>query len=1803
MIGILLMLAGSMLLPNVTPAAANTWTGGGTSSNASEAANWSADVPTQDDTIVLDGSTHKPMTWDAGGNDLPDTVAAWSQVGYTGTVTILTRYPGQGSFTNFTIAGDCVISNGGWTHTVNPAGNTATYRLHVSIGGNFLLASNTSVSADGLGFRGSYGPGTATAGSHGGASHGGLGASINWGPAPAAVYGSIDNPVTLGSGGTRLDSPLSAGGGAVILTVSGDAVVDGTLSANGAFSGDTSGSGGTVNLQARTLSGRGTLRANGGAGAYTGTGGGRVAVKLTQNGANFSTFMGSMTAYGGSWNIRSGAAGTVYKQTSAQAAGQGTLIIDNGGAAPYLTGICTVMPPGVNLNDFAQIVLTNKGNLGVTTNDTLNFELDRLVFTGTNNSYVTLLSTTGVSFPNPYTLSNYTLVMNTPLAVTGDWTVAMNGVITHGDNPAANEPYKIDLTINGNLTINGTMDAIARGYRGGYGPGKPSHSYGGSSHGGLGSFGNGGTLANGGPTYGSILNPTNSGSGGGRTDIPNSAGGGAILLTVASNLAVNGSILASTIGVGDTVGSGGSVNIKAGTLSGAGPIKADGNTASYNASGGGRVAVRLTQTGATFGSYTGAMTAYGGNHGTVLFDGAPGTVYRQTPTNASLRIANFASPSTTSGVVAQLKGEQGLATTLLTISNTTLAITSNTTVRDVTLASNSTLDLGAKTLTVYSAEHTLDGTVVSNGGQIIWITPGLYVDDTGIPEGPSGTSTSAVFRIRIINVGSSVSFDYFTTNDSAEAGSDYIAAAGSVTIPEGVMETNLAFTITGDDGIEASETFRLVVTNVVGPPAQDAEGVCTITNDDARTLSITPSVTVNPEGNSGIDTTAVFTVTLSQAIGTAVTFRYDTVNGTAVAPGDYEAVSAGMGTITPGTTQTNFSFAIHGDNASEGISESFTVVLSDPSANATLGTATGTCVIADDDGLTLISLADRAVTEGDTGSSTAHFVVSISKSSLDEVSFNYRTADGTATVANGDYTAATGTASIPAGALQTTVDVAVAGDYWLEPNESFELQVYNLANADPLDTNSVCTIQNDDYIFVWTGAAGGGLASATNNWRWNGAPAIRLPGTGDIVRLDSTSSSNLIWNAPTSGLADGVLSWTQTESYSGAVTFLTRFPGQGPFTNFTIASDCVISNGSWTHATNPVGETATYRLYVTVGGNFLMTSNASVNTDGLGFRGGNGPGMAAAGSHGGASHGGLGASSDWGPSISTVYGSVDHPVTLGSGGSRSASPASAGGGAVILAVTGDAVVDGTLSANGAFSGDTSGGGGTVNLQARTLSGRGTLRANGATGAYSGTAGGRVAVKLMQNDADFSAFSGIMTAYGGNWNIKSGAAGTVYKQTGAQAAGQGTLIIDNGNLANYLTSICTIMPPGVNLNDFAQIIITNKGNLGITTNDTLDLSPGRLVCAGSDNSYVTLISGSGLSFPDSSSISNFTLVLNTPLTVTGDLTVAARGTVTHGDNPNSSDLFKVRLTVIGNLTVDGAMDASVRGYRGGYGPGKPNHNYGGASYGGMGGYGNGATFTNVGPTYGSILNPAHSGSGGGRLDGPSSAGGGVILLTVSSNLAVNGTIAANAIVSGDTVGSGGSVNITAGTLSGAGTIRADSASLYSGSGGGRVAVRLTQSGATFSGYVGTITARGGGVGGNGVAGAAGTIYREDASTAAGSGTVTVDNGNSATNLSYTSLPAFSNSTENIENTSWVTTNMARICLITNALIMQLNLNQNGSLELANYTLSLNSLIVTNKTYPRAIYGPHDTPISQLTDSGSNGKVVFDMRHRGTMFIIQ
>jgi glucose/arabinose dehydrogenase len=237
--------------------------------------------------------------------------------------------------------------------------------------------------------------------------------------------------------------------------------------------------------------------------------------------------------------------------------------------------------------------------------------------------------------------------------------------------------------------------------------------------------------------------------------------------------------------------------------------------------------------------------------------------------------------------------------------------------------------------------------------------------------------------------------------------------------------------------------------------ARGSSSIFRVQHSSGPALSIN-DVTIT-EGASGTSN-ANFTVSLSATSVDTVTVNFAITDNTTTAGSDYVATS-GTVTFTPGQQSQTVSVSIKGDTTFEP-NETFFVILSNAS-NATIDDSQGTGTIVNDDPQPSISISDVAVTEGNAGTSTASFTVSLSNLSSQSISVNYATAGNTATSGN-DFVAASGIATIAPGLHSTTVTVIVNGDTTFEPNETFAVNLSSPANATIADNQGVGTINNDD---------------------------------------------------------------------------------------------------------------------------------------------------------------------------------------------------------------------------------------------------------------------------------------------------------------------------------------------------------------------------------------------------------------------------------------------------------------------------------------------------------------------------------------------------------------------------------------------------------------------------------------------------------------------------------------------------------------------------------------------------------------------
>jgi hypothetical protein len=114
-----------------------------------------------------------------------------------------------------------------------------------------------------------------------------------------------------------------------------------------------------------------------------------------------------------------------------------------------------------------------------------------------------------------------------------------------------------------------------------------------------------------------------------------------------------------------------------------------------------------------------------------------------------------------------------------------------------------------------------------NENKMVYLHPIEYANG-------SGGASLATFTLTLAQPSSTpVTVNYATSNGSATAGSDYVAATGSVTFAPGETSKTVTVVVLGDAAAEGSENFTVLLSNPVGATIVDGSGRGTIVDDEA----------------------------------------------------------------------------------------------------------------------------------------------------------------------------------------------------------------------------------------------------------------------------------------------------------------------------------------------------------------------------------------------------------------------------------------------------------------------------------------------------------------------------------------------------------------------------------------------------------------------------------------------------------------------------------------------------------------------------------------------------------------------------------------------------------------------------------------------------------------------------------------------------------------------------------------------------------------------------------------------------------
>lgn len=322
---------------------------------------------------------------------------------------------------------------------------------------------------------------------------------------------------------------------------------------------------------------------------------------------------------------------------------------------------------------------------------------------------------------------------------------------------------------------------------------------------------------------------------------------------------------------------------------------------------------------------------------------------------------------------------------------------------------------GSDTYTiVLTSEPTADVTLVLTTGAQLQVSPGSLVFDASNWSNPRTLTVSAV-------------------DDN---------------VVEGLQTASIAHAVSTADPVYASQTIPTVSVDV--------------TDNDSATVQFNPTSVSQAEGTSPM----TFTVTLTNPVQSGVTLAVNTTPGTATAA-DFTAITNGTVTFAPNSTAPQtVNVSINADALNED-DEVFSITLSNLAATGAVSlpvaTASAIGTILNDDPLPVLSITSPSLPEGDSGSASMNFVVTLTPASERPVSFTRATADGSATVADNDYVGlAAQPVTIPAGETSVTIPVGINGDAGFEGDETFTLNLSNVSNATPGSLAGTGTILDDD---------------------------------------------------------------------------------------------------------------------------------------------------------------------------------------------------------------------------------------------------------------------------------------------------------------------------------------------------------------------------------------------------------------------------------------------------------------------------------------------------------------------------------------------------------------------------------------------------------------------------------------------------------------------------------------------------------------------------------------------------------------------
>ncbi len=390
------------------------------------------------------------------------------------------------------------------------------------------------------------------------------------------------------------------------------------------------------------------------------------------------------------------------------------------------------------------------------------------------------------------------------------------------------------------------------------------------------------------------------------------------------------------------------------------------------------------------------------------------------------------------------------------------------------------LDEGTQDFTVQLSGQSAHADITSNNviGTIIDDDDTLTVSAVSASqlEGNSGTTA---FTFRIDRSGTSTgaaSVDWNAAGSGLRpvGNSEFLAQTGTVTFADGETSKEFTVHVNADTLGEYDETFSVSLGNPsYGSTAAATTATGTVINDDA-VLLIAADHASTPEGDTGEETPFTFTVTRSGDTTVTSSVLWQVIpSGTNPANaqdfgGVYQsgAVAFGIGETTKSITIT-----VAGDNTGE-MAEGFSVELSDAVGATILEGTASTLIDNDDTGLTLTAVGSAEKYEGDSGTTFFTYRVERLGSNTATVSLDWHVEGvGSYPITASDFvgnTLPSGSITLAPGQTIYDIQIPVAGDNVLGPDQNFRVVLTNAVGIDLINDQAAGVVLNDDSQFSVT---------------------------------------------------------------------------------------------------------------------------------------------------------------------------------------------------------------------------------------------------------------------------------------------------------------------------------------------------------------------------------------------------------------------------------------------------------------------------------------------------------------------------------------------------------------------------------------------------------------------------------------------------------------------------------------------------------------------------------------------------------------